>query len=86
MDAGELQGKIKKAIGTMKGFEAMGGSMVTDAIADLKLISETIGDSDNPDLSSVEEKIRAMNNMIGPYKAMVPEVGVAMDALMSNLE
>ena len=86
MDSSETQAKIAKAIKVLEGYIQMGGSMVTDAIADLKLVSETMGDSDDPDLSPVEDKIRAMNSMIGPYKAMVPEVGSALDALMSYLE
>jgi hypothetical protein len=86
MDSSETQAKIAKAIKVLEGYIQMGGSMVTDAIADFKLIGEAIGDSENPDLSSVEDKIRALNNLIGPYKSMVPEVGAALDAITGYLE
>jgi hypothetical protein len=86
MDASELQGKIKRAIDTMRGFEAMGGSMVTDAIKVFEKTHEIVADYPDCDLSPVAAQIKSMNTQFGPYKNMAPDVGAALDALMSILD
>lgn len=86
MDAKELQAKIKKAVDTMKGFEAMGGSMVTDAIKVFNQAYEIVADYPDCDLSPVAANIKSMNAQFGPYKSMAPDVGEALDALMSIID
>ena len=82
MDANELQSTIKKAITTLKGFEAMGGAMVTEAIADFQQAHDIVATYPDCDLSPVADKIKSMNAQFGPFKDMAPDVGAALDALM----
>jgi hypothetical protein len=86
MEASEIQAKIKKAVSTLKGFEAMGGQMVTDAINVFNQAHEIVADYPDCDLSPVSTKIKTMNAQFGPYKSMAPDVGDALDTLMSIIE
>ena len=86
MDAEEIQAKIKKAVDTLKGFESMGGAMVTDAIKVFNQAYEIVADYPDCDLSPVAADIKAMNAQFGPYKSMAPDVGDALDTMMSILE
>jgi hypothetical protein len=83
MDANELQSTIKKAIRTLKGFEAMGGAMVREAIKDFEKAHDIVATYPDCDLSLVADKIKAMYAQFGPFKDMAPDVGVALDALMN---
>ncbi len=83
MDSAELQKLITKAIDEMKGYEAMGGDMVRNAITDFEEIKGVVSTYPDCDLSKIKPKITVLNGQIGPFRGMAPKVGVALDALMS---
>lgn len=85
MDSAELQKLITKAIDEMKGYEAMGGDMVRQAIADFEEIKAVVLTYPDCDLTDVKPKITVLNGQIGPFRRMAPKVGAALDALMGIL-
>ncbi len=86
MNADELQSKITKAIDELKGYEAMGGDMVRQAMADFEEIKAVVATYPDCDFSPVKNKIVVLNGQIGPFKGMAPKVGAALEALMGILE
>ena len=86
MDAKEIQAKIKEAVITMKMYESMGGSMVTNAIKVFEQAHDLVADYPDCDLSSIAADIKSMNAQFGPYKSMAPDVGEVLDILMGIIE
>lgn len=81
MNAEELQTILKKAIDEMRGYEAIGGDMVRDAIKDFEAIHEAAATYPDCDLSQFKSKIVILNGQFSPFASMAPKVGTALDAL-----
>ena len=86
MDAQELQTIIQKAIDEMKGYEAMGGDMVRDAMKDFEKCKEIAATYPNCDFSPVKNKIVVLNGQFSPFASMAPKVGKALETLMGLIE
>lgn len=83
MDAAELQNIIQKAIEEMKGYEAMGGDMVREAMKDFEEVKAIAVDYPNCDFTPVKNKIVTLNGQFKPFASMAPKVGKALETLMS---
>ena len=82
MDAAELQGIIQKAIDEMKGYEAMGGDMVRQAIADFEEAKAIAAKYPDCDWDPVKNKIVIINGQFGAFASMAPKVAKALETLM----
>ncbi len=82
MDANELQTIIQKAIDEMKGYEAMGGDMVRDAMRDFEEVKEIAINYPDCDFSPVKNKVVVINGQFAPFATMAPKVGKALETLM----
>ena len=86
MDANELQTIIQKAIDEMKGYEAMGGDMVREAIKDFKQCKEIAASYPDCNFDPVRNKIVVLNGQFSPFASMAPKVGKALESLMELIE
>lgn len=66
----------------MKGYEAMGGDMVRQAMKDFEEVKEIAGTYPDCDFSPVKNKVVAINGQFAPFASMAPKVGKALESLM----
>jgi hypothetical protein len=71
---------IKEAITLLENYRSF-GPMVDEGIAAFKRINECIVDLAPEAIAEAKSLIAEMQRQIGPYKAMVPQVAIALDKL-----
>ncbi len=80
MSTQDLVKCVEDAIKLLENYRAF-GPMVEEGIAAFKKINECVTDPSPEAVAEAKNLIDEMQRQIGPYKAMVPEVAVALDKL-----
>ena len=80
MSTQDLVKCVKDAIKLLENYRAF-GPMVEEGIAAFKKINECVIEPTPEAITEAKNLIDEMQRQIGPYKAMVPAVAVALDRL-----
>jgi hypothetical protein len=76
----ELKKCVNDAIMLLDNYKSF-GPMVEEGISAFKRINECVDDPTPEEREEAKELIGEMQRQIGPYKAMVPQVALALDKL-----
>ena len=80
MTDNELVKCVEEAIALLENYRSF-GPMVEEGIAAFKKINECVVESTPEMIEEAKTLIDEMQRQIGPYKAMVPQVALALDKL-----
>ena len=80
MTDNELVKCIEDAIALLENYRSF-GPMVEEGIASFKKINKCVVDPTPEMVAEAKTLINEMQRQIGPYKAMVPQVAIALDKL-----
>ena len=80
MTDNELVKCIEDAIALLENYRSF-GPMVEEGIAAFKKINECVVEPTPEMVAEAKRLINEMQRQIGPYKAMVPQVAIALDKL-----
>lgn len=80
MTDNELVKCIEDAIALLENYRSF-GPMVEEGIAAFKKINECVVEPTPEMVAEAKTLINEMQRQIGPYKAMVPQVAIALDKL-----
>ena len=80
MTDNELVKCVEEAIALLENYRSF-GPMVEEGIAAFKKINECVAEPTPEAVAEAKTLIDEMQRQIGPYKAMVPQVALALDKL-----